>query len=779
MFKKIKNGIMNINLGAGKFIFILIIAFATCFGSIIVSKMLKKQQASIDVDGRQTKIDSNVNALTSGKVAQFYSSDWETITPSTTGGSVENFAESSWSGGSGENNLGVITFSFSSGDSSSWSYSSSSWNSSWTRLVATASSDAYAFVGYYNSNSSSVTSISSLTKITESTTLNVNSTVPQYQYIYAIFKLSGYDLTILSANTATGKVKNKLDGNLVSSFNVGVPKGCSFSSNANNWMTQDKNYINAFAIANTGYEFSYWSKSSGYVNSNMTIISYFVASTYTITFDNQSADIVTGTTTITATYNSDLQNITIPQKTGYTFSGYYTQTNGQGQQYYDASGKGTKKCDFTIDSTFYANWIVNIYTITLNNQSATNSGSLQIYQKYGVGYFIDSICSQQMNQNQHGIHLPTKQNLSFDGYYTSINNGIQLINKNGFLTTNANSSQYTANDTLYAYWIDSILPTANITYEVSSNCKKLKGTGQDNVGIVGYSFTQDANNIPTFTKIDLSSSIEEIFEPNISGDWFFCVEDSSGNFTRSLAIAVYNVKIIYDSNCQIENSQSLAVAGTTYSNKITAKNGYSIQCSSKNGVDCTFESATSYSFEYFLTNLTVKDAPNDITFSKSVSLVQSGINVKSDISFSAISSTSNVTLTILANKNYNLPQKIDVNNAIANYDNQSGHLELSNIIGSIRITAIGDAKVYKITLQNDNSNDNDNSQIFEKYNIGFYLDYECTMKMSFNSNYITPPKKIGYSFENYIFEEEDGTETEYITKTGYIKNTVDNQKFEA
>src|SRR5574344_2881569 len=109
MFKKIKNGIMNINLGAGKFIFILIIAFATCFGSIIVSNILKKQQASIDVDGRQTKIDSNVNALTSGKVAQFYSSDWETITPSTTGGSVENFAESSWSGGSGENNLGVIT----------------------------------------------------------------------------------------------------------------------------------------------------------------------------------------------------------------------------------------------------------------------------------------------------------------------------------------------------------------------------------------------------------------------------------------------------------------------------------------------------------------------------------------------------------------------------------------------------------------------------------------------------------------------------------------------
>ena len=95
--------------------------------------------------------------------------------------------------------------------------------------------------------------------------------------------------------------------------------------------------------------------------------------TFTITLDNQNAN-TAGTSTIYVKYgtgyylDSNLSNkmtissngITIPQKNGLIFQGYYTETNGGGTQYIDKDGKITSSAStthFSNNGTLYAYYI--------------------------------------------------------------------------------------------------------------------------------------------------------------------------------------------------------------------------------------------------------------------------------------------------------------------------------------------------------------------------------------------------------------------------------------
>ena len=70
-----------------------------------------------------------------------------------------------------------------------------------------------------------------------------------------------------------------------------------------------------------------WDKTSA-----TTLYAKWTAKTYTVNFDQQSGS--GGTSSVTATYGSAMPSITVPTRTGYTFGGYYTSTNGIGTQYY-------------------------------------------------------------------------------------------------------------------------------------------------------------------------------------------------------------------------------------------------------------------------------------------------------------------------------------------------------------------------------------------------------------------------------------------------------------
>lgn len=97
-----------------------------------------------------------------------------------------------------------------------------------------------------------------------------------------------------------------------------------------------------------------------------------------------------------------------------------------------------------------------IFEITLDNQGAdVVQGTDYIYEKYSIGFYLNSSATTQMTTSSNGITIPEKDGYTFQGYYTQTNGGgTQYIDENGKLTSSANSSNFTADDTLYAYYIE-------------------------------------------------------------------------------------------------------------------------------------------------------------------------------------------------------------------------------------------------------------------------------------------------------------------------------------
>ena len=140
----------------------------------------------------------------------------------------------------------------------------------------------------------------------------------------------------------------------------------------------------------TGYTLDGWATSASgnkaynlggnyTTNANATLYAHWTAKTYTVTLNKQEG--TGGSNNVTATYDAAMPSATMPTRTGYTFNGYYDATSG-GTQYYTASGASARTWNKTSNTTLYARWSVNSYTITFD----TNGGSAiaAITQNYGT-----------------------------------------------------------------------------------------------------------------------------------------------------------------------------------------------------------------------------------------------------------------------------------------------------------------------------------------------------------------------------------------------------------
>ena len=150
---------------------------------------------------------------------------------------------------------------------------------------------------------------------------------------------------------------------------------------------QSQNLI-AFPFAKNGYSFLGWSTSpTGNViyadqqsvsnltaehNGTVNLYAIWDVATPLVTFDFQGSN-VEGTKTITAEFDKPMPAVTIPQKQGYIFDGYFTQPNGAGERYYNAGGKSAKDCDFTVNITLYANWLSTWLSDTVSKEFSVDS----------------------------------------------------------------------------------------------------------------------------------------------------------------------------------------------------------------------------------------------------------------------------------------------------------------------------------------------------------------------------------------------------------------------
>ena len=223
---------------------------------------------------------------------------------------------------------------------------------------------------------------------------------------------------------------------------------------------------------NTKSDGSGTSYSSGYANysanSNITLYAICSANSYKVLLDNQGAT-TAGTSSVSVTYGKNISNITVPakeykvtlvydstkteeKKVKLTFGGYYSETNGKGIQYINASGSGVKSYDKAKDTTLYAKW---------------NSASIT-------------------------LPTPSKTGYTFDGWYTQSSGGTKV------------SNTYTpaGNVTLYAHWTNvnytlTINPNGGIWNNTTSNSTKT-GTTNSKLSIAnptpkGYTVSFNSN----------------------------------------------------------------------------------------------------------------------------------------------------------------------------------------------------------------------------------------------------------------------------------------------
>ncbi len=230
---------------------------------------------------------------------------------------------------------------------------------------------------------------------------------------------SGYDWTGGSAGNPIGTLSDCKPRKFKFTFKANGNKA-SFTNGGNQEIRTDVAYdsVPVDLTANekpkrTGYTFDGYSaaqdsKATMYFNENGKFIdnkengytwqrtydadmyAQWTANTYTVTLDNQGADSA-GTESISATYDSEMRNITVPQKTGYTFQGYYTERNGGGRPYYGADGTSANTWDIPRDTTLFAKWSVNTYKVYFDGNCTQEglklSGSMepQIDREYGDG----------------------------------------------------------------------------------------------------------------------------------------------------------------------------------------------------------------------------------------------------------------------------------------------------------------------------------------------------------------------------------------------------------
>ena len=121
----------------------------------------------------------------------------------------------------------------------------------------------------------------------------------------------------------------------------------------------------AFTLNNptkTGYTFAGWSGTGLTDNStsvtvvkgstgNRSYTANWTANKYTVRFDYQGAIGGNGTTRKDVTYNGTYGTLPTPEKTGYVFKGWYTQTGGKGSKI-----TGTTTVEIISDQTLYAYW---------------------------------------------------------------------------------------------------------------------------------------------------------------------------------------------------------------------------------------------------------------------------------------------------------------------------------------------------------------------------------------------------------------------------------------
>ena len=328
------------------------------------------------------------------------------------------------------------------------------------------------------------------------------------------------------------------------------------------------------SVTNEAYEFvGFGTEDQPTINSNShtwnvtastTYYAFYKAKSYTITLDPQNGE---SKSTVTATYGSAMPTIAKPQKTGYTFDGYWTGVGGTGTQYYNADGKSAKNWDKTSATTLYAKWTPIEYQITYHLNGGENHASNP------ANYTIETPTIT--------LQAPTKNEATFEGWYSHANFAGEKI------TTIAQGT--TGDIELYAKWAETTyavnIYSNNINYGITtpSGARWVGATPLELIATphTGYHFTEWK-----------ATGGATIANPNNATTTITAT--AAGTATAHFKETLHNITVQASNNEHGKVTQSAEKAGVSTAITITAEpmEGYEFTGWSKDG-DITIASINS------------------------------------------------------------------------------------------------------------------------------------------------------------------------------------------
>lgn len=289
-----------------------------------------------------------------------------------------------------------------------------------------------------------------------------------------------------------------------------------------------------------------------------------------ITYDKNSTS-ATGTTedsygTAKRIYSSNTVSHTLSATIKLRDNGF-TNTGFSFNDWRIGSTSGTAKApgnDYSTstDITAYANWDARIFDVALD-QKGGSGGTTKIYEKYGVGYSLDSSGNNQMTTSANNITVPSKPYIItldyvdktdtsetvyavFNGYY---NGSTQTIDANGYLKSNT-SNLVPSNQTYTASWdAASYQLPANET-KTGYNCAWRKGTSSGSAVSGAQSITADTTFVSVCTLATKSVKLK------VTSDGYISTSSTAGDSSKvSNANGETSLSITYGTTVTISGNK--------------------------------------------------------------------------------------------------------------------------------------------------------------------------------------------------------------------------------
>ena len=232
----------------------------------------------------------------------------------------------------------------------------------------------------------------------------------------------------------------------------------------------------------TGYTFAGWYQNSnltgtaltkiekGTCLSGYTLYAKWTADEHSITLKVNGGTIVGGSSVTPSTCTVETADITLPTptKTGYVFAGWYQNSDLTGSALTKIA-KGACLSDYTL----YAKWTAKTYTVTLDNNGGVG-GTSTVTATYG--------------ETLPTAVMPTKTNFVFKGYYSAQTGGNQYYDMDGMPATWDIDSDIT----LFAQWMADGVCDAGTYYNEKTGLVELCPAGSYCAG--GTWSTETGNN---------------------------------------------------------------------------------------------------------------------------------------------------------------------------------------------------------------------------------------------------------------------------------------------